>query len=163
MPTTKKHSEKKVASPATRRGGGKFEGFSETEREAIKNRAKELVAEAKAGKNRAEGEKQVQKAIAGLSGTDHTLAKQLHALITKTAPQLFPKTWYGFPAYANAEGKVICFFQYAGKFKARYATLGFSDIATLDDGEMWPVAFALKKITPVEEKKIVELVKKAVL
>jgi uncharacterized protein YdhG (YjbR/CyaY superfamily) len=136
--------------------------FSDTEREAMKARAKELAAEAKAGKNRAEGEKAVQKAIAGLSGTDKTIATALHTLITKTAPSLFPKTWYGFPAYANAEGKVICFFQYAGKFKARYATLGFNDGAMLDDGEMWPVAFALKKITPVEEKQIIALVKKAV-
>lgn len=140
----------------------KFEVFSQAERDAMKARAKELLAESKAGKNRAEGEKQVQRAIAGLSEPDKTLATQLHAIITKTAPHLLPKTWYGFPAYANSEGKVICFFQYAGKFKARYATLGFSDLATLDDGNMWPVAFALKKITAVEEKRIVELIKQAI-
>ena len=136
--------------------------FSNAEREAMKARAKELAAEAKAGKSRAEGEKAVKQAIAGMSGSDKTIATGLHALITKVAPELFPKTWYGFPAYANAEGKVICFFQFAGKFKSRYATLGFNDGANLDDGNMWPVAFALRKLTPAEEKRITALVKQAI-
>ena len=136
--------------------------FSDAERAAMKARAKELAMEAKAGKSRAEGEKAIAKAIAGMSGTDKTLATKLHALITKVAPGLFPKTWYGFPAYANADGKVVCFFQFAGKFDARYATLGFNDSANLDDGNMWPVAFALKELTPPEEKKMSELITRAV-
>lgn len=139
----------------------KFEGFSQEEREAMKNRAKELLAEAKSSKNKAQGESDVLKAIAGMSEPDKTIAKRLHAIIMKAAPELTPKTWYGFPAYAKGD-KVVCFFQYAGKFKARYATLGFSDTASLDDGDMWPVAFALKKLTSVEETKITTLVKKAV-
>lgn len=139
----------------------KFEGFSAEEREAMHNRAKELAAEAKSSKNRAVGEKQVLDAIAGLSGSDKKIAMRLHEIITKCAPSLFPKTWYGFPAYAK-DDKVICFFQYAGKFKARYATLGFSDSSLLDDGNMWPVAFGLKELGAKEEAKIIELVKKAV-
>jgi uncharacterized protein YdhG (YjbR/CyaY superfamily) len=139
----------------------KFEGFSEEERLAMRARAKELAAESKSNKNKAQGENDVLKAIAGMSEPDRTIAKRLHALIKECAPDLSPKTWYGFPAYAKND-KVICFFQYAGKFKARYATLGFSDTATLDDGEMWPVAFALKRLTAAEETKIRELVKKAV-
>ncbi len=134
--------------------------FTDDEREAMRNRAKELAAEAKAGKNKAQGESDVLAVIAKMSEPDKTIAKRLHEIIKVNAPSLSPKTWYGFPAYAK-DDKVVCFFQYAGKFKARYATLGFSDTAKLDDGVMWPVAFALKKLTPVEETKIIALVKKA--
>lgn len=118
-------------------------------------RAKELAMDEN-------GESDVLKAIAKMSGTDKTIATRLHTLIRKAAPTLSPKTWYGFPAYANKQGKVVCFLQYAGKFKTRYATLGFSDSANLDDGEMWPVTFAINKLTPTEEAKIVALVKQAV-
>jgi uncharacterized protein YdhG (YjbR/CyaY superfamily) len=140
----------------------KFEGFSEAERVAMRERAKELVAEARADKNKAQGESDVLKAIAALSEPDRTLAKRLHTLIKANAPTLSPKTWYGMPAYAKDDGKVLCFFQSAEKFKARYATLGFNDPANLDDGAMWPVVFALKKLTAAEEAKIVALLKKAV-
>lgn len=139
----------------------KFEGFSEAERDAMRARAKELAAENKSNKNRAQGEHDVLEAIAGMSEPDRSIAKRLHALITESAPSLMPRTWYGFPAYAK-DDKVICFFQYAGKFKARYATLGFSDVANLDKGNMWPVAFALRQLTPIEEDKIRALIKIAV-
>ena len=135
--------------------------FSEAERAAMRQRAKELAAEAKAGKTREEGEKAVQEAIAGMSEPDRSLAKRLHQIMKANAPSLMPRTWYGFPAYAK-EDKVVCFFQYAGKFKTRYATLGFSDVANLDDGTMWPTVFALTKLGAEEEKKIVALVKKAI-
>ncbi len=135
--------------------------FSDEEREAMKNRAKELVAESKSNKNKAQEEHDVLAAIAKMSEPDRTIATRLHEVIKKVAPTLTPKTWYGFPAYAKGD-KIVCFFQYAGKFKARYATLGFSDTAQLDDGSMWPVAFALKKLTTAEEAKISTLVKKAV-
>jgi hypothetical protein len=141
--------------------GKKFTGFTATEQAAMRARAKELVAEAKASKNRAAGEKAVVDAIAKLPEPDRSMAKKLHEIITKAAPQLWPKTWYGFPAYTK-DDKVVCFFQYASKFKARYSTLGFNDIAKLDDGNMWPAAFALKKLTAAEEAKITALVKKAV-
>ena len=108
------------------------------------------------------GESDVLEAIAKMSEQDHTIAKRLHILIKKTAPTLTPKTWYGFPAYANKDGKVVCFFQHAGKFKTRYATLSFSDAANLDEGNMWPVSFALNNLTPAEEANITALVKKAV-
>ncbi|MEK7631786.1 MAG: hypothetical protein AAB445_02885 [Patescibacteria group bacterium] len=136
-------------------------GFSDFEKAAMQNRAKELVAEARAGKNRAQGERDVQAAIAKMVEPDKSMAKRLHALITKTAPTLLPKTWYGMPAYAKGE-KVVCFFQAGSKFKTRYASLGFSDTAKLDDGPMWPVAFALKKLGAAEEAQIANLLKKAV-
>lgn len=137
-------------------------GFSDFEREAMRNRAKELAAEARSNRNKAQGEKDVLKAIKEMSEPDRTMAKCLHEIIKVNAPSLSPKTWYGMPAYANKEGKVVCFFQSAGKFKARYATLGFNDAANLDEGSMWPTAFALKKLTSAEETKIVAIVKKAV-
>jgi uncharacterized protein YdhG (YjbR/CyaY superfamily) len=140
----------------------KFEGFSEFEREAMKNRAKELVAESKSEKNKAQGESDVLKAISGMSEPDRTMAKRLHTLIKETASELSPKTWYGMPAYANKDGKVVCFFQGAEKFKSRYSTLGFSDTAQLDEASMWPTSYALKKLTAAEEAKVVALVKKAV-
>ena len=139
----------------------KSQGFSDFEKEAMQNRAKELVAEARAGKNRAQGERDVQAAIAKMKEPDKSIAKKLHALVAKHAPSLLSKTWYGMPAYAKGE-KVICFFQAAKKFKTRYASLGFSDSAKLDDGAMWSTAFALKKLGAAEEAKISALLKKAV-
>ncbi len=138
------------------------EGFSDEEKAAMKERAKELKAEARAGKDRAEGEKAILAAINAMIEPDHSMAKRLHEIITAAAPMLFPKTWYGMPAYANADGKVVCFFQSAQKFGARYATLGFNDSAHLDEGAMWPTSFALKELTAAEEAKISALVKKAV-
>ena len=138
------------------------DGFTAEERAAMKERAKELKAEARAEKSRAEGEKDVLAKIADMQGSDRAMAKRVHAIVTKSAPELIPKTWYGMPAYANEDGKVVCFFQDAGKFKARYATLGFNDHAKLDDGNMWPVSFALAKLGAAEEARIAELVKNAV-
>ena len=128
----------------------------------MKARAKEMKAEARASKNKAEGEKAVLAAIAEMAEPDHAIAMQLHAIVKANAPALSPKTWYGMPAYANQEGKVVCFFQAAQKFGARYATLGFNDAANLDDGEMWPTAFALKELTPSAQAKISALVQRAV-
>ncbi len=136
--------------------------FSDFEKQAMRERAKELRAEAKMNKNRAEGEKAIDAVIALMKEPDKSMAKRIHKLVTETAPQLFPKTWYSMPAYANADGKVVCFFQAGSKFEARYSTLGFNDSANLDDGNMWPTSFVLLKLTPVEEKRIIELVKKAV-
>ena len=138
------------------------QGFTDEEKAAMKARALELKAEARASKDRAEGEKAVQTAIAALKESDRALATRLHALIAANAPALLPKTWYGMPAYANQDGKIVCFFQAAQKFNTRYATLGFNDTAKLDDGVMWPVAFALKELTAAEEARISALVKKAV-
>ena len=139
----------------------KARGFSDEERVAMQQRARELAAEAKSNKNKAQGESDVLAAIAAMAEPKRSIAKRLHAFMKKTAPTLSPKTWYGFPAYAK-DDKVVCFFQYAGKFKTRYATLGFNDTAKLDEGNMWPVAFALAKLTPAEEAKIAALVNKAV-
>jgi uncharacterized protein YdhG (YjbR/CyaY superfamily) len=121
-----------------------------------------LKAEARERKNREEGEKAVLAAITQMKDPDRSMAKQLHEIITTSAPSLFPKTWYGMPAYASADGKVICFFQAAGKFNVRYATFGFQPDAKLDEGNMWATSFALIKLTAVEEAKIIALVKKAV-
>jgi uncharacterized protein YdhG (YjbR/CyaY superfamily) len=137
-------------------------GFTEEERAAMKARAKELKAEARAAKNKEEGENALLAAISEMSEPDHSMAQRLHEIITASAPDLFPKTWYGMPAYANKDGKVVCFFQSAEKFNARYATLGFSDTANLDEGNMWATSFALKELTDTEEARIIELVKKAV-
>ena len=137
------------------------QGFTGEERAAMKERAKELKAEARANKNRAEGESDVLAKIAEMPEPDRTMAERLHAVIKASAPALEPRTWYGMPAYAM-DGKVVCFFQSAQKFKTRYATFGFSDRANLDKGALWPVAFALKELTGAEEKKIAALVKKAV-
>jgi uncharacterized protein YdhG (YjbR/CyaY superfamily) len=139
------------------------EGFTADEKAAMKARAQELKAEARAGKDRAEGEKAVLAAIAAMKDpTDRSIGKRIHEIVTAAAPSLMPKTWYGMPAYANADGKVICFFQAASKFGVRYATFGFQPDANLDEGNMWAAAFALIKLTAVEEAKIVALVKKAV-
>jgi uncharacterized protein YdhG (YjbR/CyaY superfamily) len=136
-------------------------GLSTEERDAVKDRAKELREEAKAGKNREAGEKSVAKAIAGMPESDAAIAGRIHELVAEHAPQLTPKTWYGQPAYANTEGKVILFVQNAAKFKTRYSTLGFSDDAALDDGELWPTSFAVTALTPEVEKTIAELILRA--
>ncbi len=140
----------------------KSTGFTDDEKAAMKERAKELKAEARANKDRAVGESDLLAKIAEMSEPDRGMAERLHALITESAPELMPKTWYGMPAYANQDGKVVCFFQSAEKFNARYATFGFQDTAHLDDGAMWPTSFALKELTSDAEKKIEALVKKAV-
>jgi uncharacterized protein YdhG (YjbR/CyaY superfamily) len=137
-------------------------GFSDFEKEALRNRAKELAAEARSNKNKAQGENDVLEAIAAMPEPDRSMAKRIHTIIKTNAPNLSPKTWYGMPAYVNKDDKVVCFFQNAGKFKARYATLGFNDAAKLDEGSMWPTSFALTKLTAAEEAKIAALVKKAV-
>jgi uncharacterized protein YdhG (YjbR/CyaY superfamily) len=139
----------------------KATGFTEAEKAAMKARAQELKAEERNSKDREEGEKQVLAAIAGLKEPDRSIAGRLHEIVKATAPSLMPKTWYGFPAYAK-DGKIICFYQYAEKFKTRYSELGFNDAAKLDDGNMWPVRYALKAMTPAEEARIVALIKKAV-
>ena len=136
-------------------------GFSDDERAAMKARAQELKAEARTSKSRAEGERAVLSAIAEMSEPDRAMAERLHAIITASAPALAPKTWYGMPAYAK-DGKVICFFQAASKFKVRYASFGFQPHANLDEGAMWPTSFALKELTAAVEAKIGALVKKAV-
>ena len=133
----------------------KKEGFSAEEKAAMRARAKEL-------KTAAEGEEAVVSALAKMSSADRALGKKVHAIVKKNAPDLTPKTWYGMPAYANKDGKVVCFFRDAGKFKERYAMLGFNDNAKLDDGSMWPVAFALRKLTKADEARITKLVKQAV-
>jgi uncharacterized protein YdhG (YjbR/CyaY superfamily) len=140
---------------SAKKGGKTSEGFTAEERAAMRERAKEL-------KGKAEGESAVLAKVAQMSGSDRAMAKRIHAIVTANAPDLTPRTWYGMPAYANKDGKVVCFFQDAKKFKSRYATLGFNDAANLDQGAMWPTTFALKKLTAAEEKKIAALVKKAV-
>jgi len=136
----------------------KSKGFTDEEKAAMKARAREMKAEA----NKAEGEKAALEAIAEMQEPDRSMAKRIHEIIKTSAPTLLPKTWYGMPAYANEDGKVVCFFQTAQKFKARYSTFGFNDSANLDEGNMWPVAFALKELTAAEEARIAELVRKAV-
>ena len=137
-------------------------GLSKEEREAVKQRAKELRDQEKAGKNRAAGEKAVLDAITLLEPDDKALAEGLHKVVSDVAPHLVPKTYYGMPGYANDEGKMVLFIQAAKKFNTRYATIGFEDRATLDDGDMWPVAFAIRNWTPSVEQRITELVRKAV-
>ena len=139
----------------------KSKGFTDEERAAMKERAQELKAEARRGADKAEGESAVLAKIAEMQGSERTMAKRIHTIIKASAPALSPKTWYGMPAYAK-DGKVVCFFQSAQKFKSRYATFGFSDEANLDEGALWPTSFALKELTAAEEAKIGALVKKAV-
>ena len=143
--------------------GKTFGGLTDEERGAMKERTKELKAEARRGRGvgKADGESAVLAKIAEMPQPDRALAERLHAIITASAPALSPKTWYGMPAYAK-DGKVVCFFQAADKFKSRYATFGFNDVANLDDGAMWPVAFALTELTAADEARIAALVKKAV-
>ena len=138
------------------------DGFSAEERAAMKERAAELRAEGKKGAKRADGLQTVLDRIAEMAPEDRALAERVHMTVTATAPELLPKTWYGMPAYANGDGKVVVFFQDAGKFDYRYSTLGFQDVANLDEGDLWPVSYALLKWSPVVEKKVVELVKAAI-
>ena len=141
--------------------GDTSKGFTDEERAAMKERAQELRAAARAGKDKADGEGAVLAKIAEMTEPDRSMAERLHAIITASAPNLSPKTWYGMPAYAR-DGKIVCFFQSAQKFNARYATFGFNDTANLDEGAMWPTSFALKELTAADEAKIGALVKKAV-
>ena len=161
--TTKKATQKSAKS--TTAIGKTSKGFTDEERAAIKERAQELKAEARTGprakKDKADGESDVLAKIIEMPEPDRAMAKRLHAIIKASAPALSPKTWYGMPAYAK-DGKVVCFFQSAQKFNTRYATLGFSDAANLDEDALWPVAFALKELTAAEEAQIGALVKKAV-
>ena len=138
------------------------DGFSPQERAAMKKRAAELRAEGKKGTKKADGLQAVLDSIAEMAPQDRALAERVHVTVSVTAPELSPKTWYGMPAYANADGKVVVFFQNAGKFSYRYSTLGFQDAANLDDGDVWPVSYALRKWTPMVEKKVAELVKAAI-
>jgi uncharacterized protein YdhG (YjbR/CyaY superfamily) len=140
----------------------KSEGFTDEEQAAMKERAKELKAEARRKKNREEGEADLLAKIAEMQEPDRAMAARVHEIVTAAAPGLMPKTWYGMPAYANEDGKIVCFFQNAEKFNARYATFGFNDSANLDEGAMWPTSFALKELTTAAEERIATLVKKAV-
>jgi len=140
----------------------KPKGFTDEEKAAMRNRAQELKAEARANKDKADGESDVLAKIAEMPEPERAMAKRLHAIIKASAPALSPKTWYGMPAYAEKDGKVVCFFQAAQKFNTRYASFGFSDTANLDEGALFPVAFALKELTATEEARISALVKKAV-
>jgi uncharacterized protein YdhG (YjbR/CyaY superfamily) len=155
---------RKSASSATKKAakksakGNASKGFTAEERAAMKERAQELKAEAR----KADGESALLAKIAEMKGSDRSMAKRLHAIITSSAPGLSPKTWYGMPAYANKDGKVVCYFTPAQKFQSRYATFGFNDDANLDEGNMWPTSFALKELTAAEEARIAALVKKAV-
>src|ERR1043165_9492540 len=138
------------------------DGFTAAERAAIKERAAELRAEGKKGAKKADGLQATLEAIAKMEPDDRALAERVHVTVTETAPELSPKTWYGMPAYANADGKVVVFFQDSGKFKYRYSTLGFQDAANLDDGDMWAAAVALMRWSPKVEKEVVALVKAAI-
>ena len=138
------------------------DGFSAEERAAMRERAAELRAEGKKGAKKADGLQAVLDRIAEMAPQDRALAERVHVTVTSTAPELSPKTWYGMPAYANADGKIVVFFQDSGKFSYRYSTLGFQDAANLDDGDLWPVSYALMKWSPVVEKKVVELVQAAI-
>jgi uncharacterized protein YdhG (YjbR/CyaY superfamily) len=154
-PAVKKSANRATARAA--RPAAASAGFTAEEREAMKERAREL----KAGKNRADGEADLLAKVAAMPEPDRGMATRLHAIVKANAPGLSPKTWYGMPAYANADGKVVCFFQPASKFGARYATFGFNDAARLDDGAMWPTAFALMSLTADGEKRVAALVKQA--
>jgi uncharacterized protein YdhG (YjbR/CyaY superfamily) len=154
----RKPAKKGTQKSANRTTGKASEGFTAEERAAMRERVKELKAEAR----REDGEKALLAKIAEMPPSDRAMAKRIHAIVKDIAPSLSPKTWYGMPAYANEDGKVVCFFQDAAKFKARYATFGFNEAANLDQGDMWPTSFALKKLTAAEEKKIGALVRKAV-
>lgn len=148
---------KKAVSKTAKKPAAKPQGFSAAEKEAMKERARELKAE----KGRAEGEADLLAKVAKMHESDRAMATRLHAIVKAAAPKLMPKTWYGMPAYANADGKIVCFFKDAKKFGDRYATFGFNDAAKLDDGAMWPTSFALMKLTGDVEKKIAALVKQA--
>src|SRR3954467_14380231 len=138
------------------------DGFTAQERAAMKQRAAELRAEGKKGAKKADGLQAVLEAIEKMGPEDRALAERVHVTVTATAPGLTPKTWYGMPAYANEDGKVVIFFQDSGKFSYRYSTLGFQDTANLDDGDLWPVSYALRQWSPEVEKRVVQLVKAAI-
>jgi uncharacterized protein YdhG (YjbR/CyaY superfamily) len=148
-------------STAEKKAAQKSAGFNDAEKAAMKARAKEMKAEARAGKDRAAGEADLLAKIAEMPEPERQMAARLHEIVMASAPVLAPKTWYGMPAYAK-DGKVVCFFQSAAKFESRYATFGFNDSAMLDDGAMWPVSFAITELTAVEEAKIIAMVKRAV-
>jgi len=158
--SAKKATQKTAKSGAAK--GKTSDGFTDDERAAMKERVRELKQGARGGADKTDGESEVLAKIAAMQGADRAMAARIHAIVRASAPSLSPKTWYGMPAYANADGKVVCFFQDARKFKARYATLGFNDAAKLDDGTMWPIGYALAKLTADDEAKIAALVKKAV-
>jgi uncharacterized protein YdhG (YjbR/CyaY superfamily) len=147
---------------ATKNAKTESAGFSAEERAAMKQRAAELRAEGKQGAKKADGLQAVLDSIEKMAPEDRALAERVHMTVTATAPELSPKTWYGMPAYANADDKVVVFFQDSGKFGYRYSTLGFQDTANLDDGDMWPLSYALKNWSPQVEKKVVELVRAAI-
>jgi uncharacterized protein YdhG (YjbR/CyaY superfamily) len=153
--------DRSTTKKAAQKTANTSQGFTEEEKAAMKERAKELKAEERTRKDKAEGERAVREKIAEMPEPDRSMAERLHAIITTSAPDLMPRTWYGMPAYAR-DGKVVCFFQAAAKFNTRYATLGFNDSANLDEGAMWPTAFALKELTTTGEAQIKDLVKKAV-
>ncbi|GAA3473300.1 iron chaperone [Nonomuraea roseola] len=156
-------NETQNAAKSTAAADKKFDGFTDEERAAMKDHAKELKKAARRGSGaaKADGERDVLEKIAEMKESDRVLAERFHAIVKASAPDLSPKLWYGMPAYAK-DGKVVCFFQSAEKFKARYATIGFNDIATLDEGTMWPAAFAVTGLTDADEARIAELVKRAV-
>jgi uncharacterized protein YdhG (YjbR/CyaY superfamily) len=149
-------STKKATQKSAKRPTAGSKGFSAEERAAMRERAQELKAEAR----KADGDSAVLAKIAAMHGSDRAMAERLHEIVKASAPGLSPKTWYGMPAYAK-DGKIVCFFQRAEKFNSRYATFGFSDAANLDEGNLWPVAFALKELTSADEAKIAALVRKA--
>jgi uncharacterized protein YdhG (YjbR/CyaY superfamily) len=154
-------AERKAATKDPQRSGTSSKGLSAEERAAMKERLRELKAEERMSKDRAAGERALLEKVAEMPEPDRSMATRIHEIVTTTAPELMPKTWYGMPAYAK-DGKVVCFFQNASKFDARYATFGFNDTANLDDGDMWATAFAVMKLTAADEKKIAALVTKAV-
>ena len=154
---------KKKTAKRTTRTGKSYEGFTAEERAAMKEHAKEMKTAARRGSraSKADGEKDILAKIAEMPDSDRVLAERIHAIVKETAPELTPRTWYGMPAYANKDGKVVCYFRSADKFKERYAQFGFNDVAKLDEGAMWPVTFALTELTAADEARIGALVKKA--
>jgi uncharacterized protein YdhG (YjbR/CyaY superfamily) len=154
-------AEKSATKKTTGSATTAAKGFTADERAAMKERARELKAEARANQDREAGERDLLEKIAEMPKADRVLAERFHAIVTANAPDLMPKTWYGMPAYAR-DGKIVCFFKSADKFKSRYATIGFEESAHLDDGTMWQTSFAVTKLSPADEKKIAALVKKAV-
>jgi uncharacterized protein YdhG (YjbR/CyaY superfamily) len=158
---TERKPAKMTSAKSTAASGTTSKGFTADERAAMKERARELKAEARANQDREAGERDLLSKIAEMPKADRVLAERFHAIVTANAPVLAPKTWYGMPAYAR-DGKIVCFFKSADKFKSRYATIGFEESARLDDGTMWQTSFAVTKLTPADEKKIAALVKKAV-
>lgn len=155
-------ADTKKATKRTRTRDSSSNVWTDEEKAAMQEHAREMKAAAKRGKAAADGEADVRAKFAEMPASDRSMAERIHAIVKEHAPDLTPRTWYGMPAYANADGKVVCFFTPAAKFKERYATLGFNSDAHLDDGSMWPTSWALTKLTPADEKKIADLLKKAV-